>query len=474
MKSVFKFALFSSCIFVAGAAQAQEKTYPQFTIGGSLRAQALGEENNDLGTLGDEFQDSESLDAKIRATLDINQNTRAFTEVRGVLNYGDGGGEDPVTNEPLGQDHFAELRQLWIENRGIFGLPPLGVRFGRQRFSEPRSLWWNRDFDALRVSYDSTMFKGFLAAGQNMMSYRTGDDDFLEDDQDIFRVLAEGSWEYQYGHFVELRGAASHDHSGTEDVGTIIEDDDRDDEDGDLFWAGLRLKGSQLPAIADNNIKYHAEIMGVAGEADLQTSTAGPGANERTVTGNDDEDILGWAFDAGVEVPLPVYAEPSLILGYAFGSGDDGDGGTNNGFRQTGLHSNSNYIGLSDSAVNYYGFVLRPELSNIHIFTAGVSAPAFKASNMTLLYHYYRRSNDETDISSSGVNASLNGEDNDIGHGLDLSLNVNLTEEFGLPVKPFKGVHWRSMAGVFRAGEAYGEAEDENAFRARTELLFQF
>ncbi|MGQ0527050.1 MAG: alginate export family protein [Alphaproteobacteria bacterium] len=429
---IFKILLISGLYLLPASAYAAEQLSSKVKISGSVRFQATRNDNSDLGTSSENFSDSENIEGKIRIKEKLTDHLTFFNKDRFVINYGDGS-EDPETNKPLGQKDFLEIRQLWLQYNGLAGVKPLGMKIGRQRFSEPYGLWWNRDLDALRFSYDAALFTGFIAAGENLGSYRTTDEDFLEKDENIFRVMAEVTRQWKTDHYIEGRFAWQNDHSNMEDPGTIVPSLDRDAEDAELAWAGVRARGNNLPLLAGNSISYRVDILSVAGKANEQLTTAGP-ANNRTKTGSNRTDVLGWAFDAGLNVPLPLKPDALLLFDYAYGSGDDNAGnGTDHSFRQTGLDSNTSTYSDALSTINHYGFTLRPDLSNIHIWTPGFKTPGFKARHFTTLYHHYRLADKAAELRNSDVDAPLNGSDKDLGHAVGMMLSVNLTGEAELP-----------------------------------------
>lgn len=447
-----------------------------------IKAQASGEDHMDLGTASNDPADSEALEARVQVSGDITDNVSFFLQARGVKNYGSGGSVDSDTGEAAGRDDFLEWRQSWIEFDNLFDgvYSPFSIRVGRQRVKEDRGLWWNRDLDAASLRYDATLFNAHLTVGQNLAEYRTSNDTFGQDDQDILRVLGEAAWQWQYGQYIEGRFAYQNDYSGMEDAGSLISSSDRDDSDAKLFWAGLRLKGDVgglRPELEKTKVNYRFDLMAVSGKDEVQSSTSGPG-DLRTVTGTQDMDVFGWALDAEVGVPLPISIaeqKPIFILGYAFGSGDDDTtDNTDNGFRQTGLDGNTARPGNSTGSLHNYGSVLRPDLSNIHILTAGLTVPVTGATDISTLYHYYRLDEKATSLASSGIDATLNGTDTDLGQALDLMMNVNVTDEFGLPSDHVDRVDFKATVGAFRAGEAYASGEDETAVRGQVELRFRF
>lgn len=479
MRQIKSFLLSSACavlVSVCFSAMAHaEQKYGPVVVEGALKAQTTLIENDDLGTETNTFQDSQSLEARVRATGTITNDIKAMGEFRAVKSHGEGGGFDPDTGEALGADDFLELRQYWVQFTSVLGYTPLSAKIGRQRFSEPAGLWWGRDFDAVRVSYDTTLLNSFIAVGQNLASYRTTGSDFRNDDQDILRIFAESAWQWQYNHFLEARFVYMKDYSGRSALGSLVPADNRDDLDSDLVWAGLRSRG-QIPSMLSVRQKasYRIDLMGLAGHDKIEDTTAAA-VGVRSVSGYDDKDVLAWAFDSNLRLPLPVASDPELILGYAYGSGDDNTAdGTNHTFRQTGLDSNSTRYGLSMGSIHNFGSVLRPDLSNIHILTAGLSLPLFAATDVTGIYHYYLLDEESGDIATSGISAPLNNGDHELGHGFDLLFNTELTEEFGLNTGAIGPVTLKTTLGAFNAGEAYSAAEDEWSSRAYVELQIRF
>ena len=462
---------------MVGAFSLPAHAEPDFKFTTDLKAQFTLDENDDLGTRSNDTRDAQAYEVKFRADGKLTENISVLGEARAVENNGDGGSVDSDTGESSGRDDYIELRRYWIEYSDLFNISPLAVRVGRQRIRDEYALWWNRDLDAVTLRYDATLFRGLLAVGENLTEYRSSGDAFNRDDEDVLRVLGQTSWQYARGHYIEGRFAYQDDHSGMEGVGELISADDRDEQDGDLFWLGARVKGDIYSDLWNDTapFKYRADVMYLTGDEDVQTSAVGPG-DSRTVTSVSDNDVSGWGLDLGAEVPLPVYKSPVLILGYAFGSGDETAGdGEDDSFRQTGLDGNSSRLGVSSGSLNNYGSVLRPDLSNIHIVTAGLGVPLFKASDISTIYHYYALDENATSLATSGIDATLNGTDRDLGHGLDVVLNVDLREEFeSLKRSPFDRIGFKTTLGVFDGGDAFGAGEGETAYRGQMEFRFRF
>lgn len=461
---------------VSGPALAEDGWKDKVDVDARLTLQYIAEEDTDLGTTAENGSDSFSQQLQLLTGVDFTENWFGFFHGRALNIDGESGFDDDTGNSISANQSFFELRELYVEKKNLFNVLPLSLQVGRQRIREPRALWWNSDNDAVRLNYNSSLLNGFVAVSENLSSYRSNtDSDFRQDDEDRLRFLGEGSWQYRYNHFLEGRLLFEDDHSGVEAPGTIVNVANRDIEDQELAWAGIRATGSFLNMPAAHMLKYRADLIGVYGEETNITSVAGPGTDQRTVTGSMDRDVRAWAFDGGAIVDPASEGGAVFTLGYAFGSGDDSAGtGTNHEFRQTDMQGSSSRIGLERQQQRNYGEVLRPELSNLHVLSAGGAYPVSDATDVSLTYFYYHLDEDATSLRSSGVSAPLNGTDKSVGQGLDFIVNVNVGEQFDVDLPFAKRTDFRFVAGSFFPGDAYEPGASEDAYRLFSEIRFRF
>lgn len=461
--------------FGLSPAQAKDQIGPPLTFEGELKYQSIGEDNLDL--TDDGLNHTPSVEGRLKIKAFLPQDITAYWEGRAVKTRSGGTVEDDTGLQTPGSvDAFAEWRQSWVRFDEALGIVPLSFQIGRQRLSEPRALWWNKDFDAVRMMYDTTLFNGMLGLGENLASYRTSQDDFDASDKDRLRAFAEGSWMYHPDHHADLRLFFEKDHSGIEPVGAAVPTNDRDNDDARLLWAGARLWGEKsLNSGVLSGLDYAVDLMGVRGTEKSLGTTASADPAFRTVTGSSERDVRGWGLDANIDFALNAPLKPTLTLGYAFGSGDDDTtDGTDDAFRQTELNGNATRIGLSSTGIRNYGEVLRPELTNIHILTAGVGFPLFMSSDLTFLYHVYFLDEKAAPLGSASVSGTLTGEDSNLGQGLDAVASFDLSSELGLTSTFFDKTSLKMALGAFRAGDAYGIDEGETAMRGAVELRFRF
>lgn len=165
------------------------------------------------------------------------------------------------------------------------------------------------------------------------------------------------------------------------------------------------------------------------------------------------------AFDVGGTYRFTAAAmQPSVTLGYAYGSGDGNPDDTRNReFRQTGLQSNEGrFGGLTQFKI--YGETLDPELSNLKIFTLGFGFRP--ASNMfvDVVYHKYRLDKIGNDLRSTALTALINQDDTRLSKrvGSEIDFIVGFRNLFGI-----KRFGFELRAGWFFPGDAYRVEEGD-------------
>lgn len=217
---------------------------------------------------------------------------------------------------------------------------------------------------------------------------------------------------------------------------------DRADEDSDSETRyNSEYYGAGLQGVILGNVSYYAETVFESGESYITKPE-----------GNEKSKIAAYAVNSGINYFIPLQFNPTLILQYAFGSGDkyrddytdgnrpDDATGYDKGFISFGTYSG--------------GFALKPVLSNMHVFRGGVTIAPFsgagslilKKMSMGVKYSYYMKDEESSPIKSG--EASL--EDSDIGQGVDVSLRWQMFYDLSLYVN----------YGIFLPGAAY---EDDGA-----------
>lgn len=359
--------------------------------------------------------------------------------------------------------------ETWMFIDRLFG-SRFGFQVGRQNIVESRKWWWNEDLDAIRLHYDDfnwhfevAVAEEFLGGTSTNLGGTIDEDNGIDpEEEDVLRILTRGVWQYKRRHRIELFFFGQNDDSSTEQVGQKISDDEEDESDADLWWAGLRLTGK----VKDSNagrFEYWLDGAYVAGEESLlDFSSVGGGVSN--VDSRLESDVRGWGVDAGISWTLPYSWNPTLTFGYAFGSGDSNAGdGTDENFRQTGLHSNKMHFNGVDSFL-YYGELFRPELSNLHISTLALGIPFWKNSSIEFLYHDYWQVKAADSLRNTKIKASPNGIDKHIGQEWDVVIGL----------EEWKHVEVEMVGAVFRAGSAFGSLSGETAYTGIFKFNYNF
>ncbi|GJM15575.1 MAG: hypothetical protein DHS20C13_09020 [Thermodesulfobacteriota bacterium] len=173
------------------------------------------------------------------------------------------------------------------------------------------------------------------------------------------------------------------------------------------------------------------------------------------VTGEDgSNNISGFGFDVGSTYALDVRFEPSLTLGYAFGTRE---------FRQTGLQGNEgDFNGVVDFL--YYGEFFEPDLSNMSILTTGTGINPTEESSIDLVYHYYFQTDASDELRDSNLDVDPDGINKSLGSEIDLILGYEQKEE---------KLAIALSLGVFFPGNAF-PSDAVNGFITKLVMAYEF
>ena len=311
----------------------------------------------------------------------------------------------------------------------------LSLQTGRQNFRESREWWWDDDLDAVRIFYNRPFFHFEAGIAEQLFSLSTQDNGIPAEDEKVFRVLSRISWTWASKQMLGLFFLHQNDHSRQESIGKLIGDDDLDPVDGKVTWVGLRSL-NKFSTSDHGKFDFWMDGAWVHGEEhNIEFDDSGT-EGISVVKIIEDNDFEGWALDVGLTWESPLSWKPSFTLAYAIGSRE---------FRQTGLQDNNDRFGAV-SRFRYYGELLRPELSNLQIWTVGATLPFLQNSSVSALYHYYRQVDAQTFLRKGKIGPDPDGISPSIGHEWDL---VVALEEWK---------HWELefVTAVFKAGSAYG------------------
>lgn len=326
-----------------------------------------------------------------------------------------------------------------------------GLQFGNQNVSETREWWWDKDMDTLRLYYNRGPLHFELVGGKQLGGESTAQSIDPEHDE-VYRILGLGSWMWNSKQRIEFYFLKQWDRSTRENEGDIVKRRNRDNFDDNMVWFGARAIG-ELKLNSYGDLNYWLDIAGVHGDETV-FSYDSIDANQARVESRYDSKVNGWAFDIGAFWTLPLLFEPTFTLSYARASGDDNpDDGHDGTFRQTGINRNKwRFNGVNRFRI--YGELLRPDLSNLGIFTSAFGVRLLKNSSIELVYHKYDQVKAFDRLRDININADLNGISRDVGEEFNFIANF----------REWKRLELGITGAVFDAGQAFGDDNHDLAY----------
>ncbi len=304
-----------------------------------------------------------------------------------------------------------------IKLKNLYG--GLGLLLGRRKFEDERRWLYDKELDAVLLSFEAENLLVELSASRENLADR----DLLNEDKEKERINNYILFaDYQASDQIKLNGY-------------VVARDDRTNKKGSPVLIGVRSTGTLF-----DHLDHLFEFAHVTGE-------------------DGDKDIRGIALDIAATYRLDQPLNPYLKLGYAFGSGDpDPDDDTDKAFRQTGLQKNEEKFAGS-LRFKYYGEAFDPELSNMHIYTAGIGFRPSDIFSISFVYHYYRQDEIADELRDAAFTLEPNQDgtrrSRDLGSEIDVILGFREifdVENLGVDL----------AVGYFFPGDAYRVVVDES------------
>jgi alginate production protein len=325
---------------------------------------------------------------------------------------------DDEENKKQNQEKV-NLKQAFVSLTNI--VEGTKLKIGRQRIKDNREWILDEELDSIRLSYTYSQFGFDAFVGENKAKDLTDSND--KDDKVT-------------NYFAEIKFALNDDN----EVGAyVFARDDRSYENENPMFFGLHINGSPW-----NRWEYWANLAHVRGSSSSSK-------------------IRGIGLDFGFTHVLDVSYKPAFTFGYAYGSGDSNPSdGEDNNFRQTGLQDNNDkFSGVA--RLKYYGELVDPELSNLHIFTGGIGVRPTKKTSVDLVYHYYTQDESSSVIRDSNIDEKANGIQKDIGQEIDLVAAYRSRKHLTTSL----------VLGYFNPGKAFSSLAD-NAFFTEVKIQYDF
>jgi len=335
---------------------------------------------------------------------------------------------DEGTSPSQDEDMALRLGENFLYWSDAFGVPDLDLQFGRQDFDDQREWIYDENLDAFRAFWSVPGF------------------------------AIEGSVGTQIGGNTDPRN------QGNLHSSLYVSNNSRKKHlAGWMFYRDIDAftKGSQSFQ-AQKTLHVGARVLG---EWIPDTKSWVEGA--LLFGDREGRDLGAWAYDVGTTWE-PDFANPFYFtVGYALGSGEESTTGTDTRFSQTGFEDNSARFG-GVSSFRYYGELLRPELTNMGIFTTGIGAKITNDLSVDLVYHNYRLDVVTDDLDFFDPDDFTNIKPDSIAADPDLGWETDLV--FGM--RGFKGWDFKLIFAYFEPGDAL--PDQEGAFFSRFQMRFRF
>jgi alginate production protein len=299
------------------------------------------------------------------------------------------------------------------------------ISIGRQRIKDRREWVYDEELDAIRLTYRFQNFAFDFSASEKKDK---GLYDSLGSDERINNFVLFG----RYAPFKNTEIMA---------YGFVRDGRSKKRKENPIFY-GLQFTGEVL-----EGLDYWLSFGHVRGRS-----------------GSDK--LRGFGFDSGFTYELDLPLKPSIVLGYAFGSGDDNPSDdVDRSYRQTGLQDNTaKFNGYT--RIQYYGEMFDPELSNLAITTAGFGIKPLRKASIELIHHYYRQHKRSDEIRDAEINEDPDGLNKILGQEIDFVAAYKYRS---------KKMNIRSsiVLGYFMPGQAFPDDAD-NSFFAEIKVQFDF
>jgi alginate production protein len=372
-----------------------------------------GEGERDLG-LGDLDNTNEGYgDVQATAYWNSGLNWAAMFRAEGFAPTD----EVTVTDEdqPRESRSFARLREFWVEYNGITSYPGEVLRVGLQRLRDPDGMWFDRNIEAVRWIFDTTLVQTHIGVAESFLTYRSDDSDPPASMRDRTFVFGGAGTQWTAGHFIGARAIHAFDHN-VDFQDEQVDDDTRRDpkrSDRNLTWVDLYMHNGYYDTKEQPGWSYWADVSGLFGDRKDFTPAIDLLPEVET-----DNDVKAWATDVGLRYRMPTTVPVQFGAHYAIGSGSE-DGDREHRYEQTGLHSNLSRFTGTRSQVYRFNGALQADLTNLQVATAYLSIPQDRW-DASLVYSNFRRQHAGEPIVADGISIQPEGDGKALGDGYDL------------------------------------------------------
>jgi hypothetical protein len=342
--------------------------------------------------------------------------------------------QDELRDRDLEVD--GELTEAWLRARRPIGSGEGFLQIGRSRLREERGWWWDEEFESVRVGYESPLWRSQLGVGERLTQDEIDDDGRRDLRDELTWLFGELSHQWFFENFIEARWLTQIDRDRGPRTGASTSQLAADE---DVTWIGVSARGRAPAQWLGLPVRYWLDFAWVGGEEVRLRRAAGSSQVVR-----DPRHVDGTGLDLGATIETSLPATPAFTFAYAYGSSL---------YRQPSLKRNRSALS-GTPRFRFYGELLRPQLANLHVVTAGVGFALGPHLWLETLGHQYWQDRTRSELRDDPFVQSPDGKNRDLGRGVDVVLGLRPDGPWIFDV----------AYGVFWAGAAY-DAQGRDAHR---------
>ena len=346
---------------------------------------------------------------------------------------------------------------IW-KKKHLINLFPVGLLAGRKQFRDDRGWWYDNQLDVAQLQYNSTLVTAEVSYGGRLIDERVISETQNIGFEDSEFLIGHLDYQFYYQHHLQAFALYQNDDFSNNNIGRVVGGGSSFNPELDLLWLGFRFNG--LFSLPDRSkLNYWADFATVNGsERDFITTNLSP--TRKSITRIRDIDV---SYGYGVDFGLAWKAANNswgLAVNYAFGSGDNSENDRQSSYRQPAISNNKGRV-LGENRYRIYGELLRPELSNLQLFSLTAGRRLNDYYWLQAIYFHYWQIEADEELDASNFIVSPNGENKEIGNEIDLILVATWNENINAEL---------TLSG-FRAGSAFDNAaESKYAYKALLEI----
>ena len=331
-------------------------------------------------------------------------------------------------------DQFLGLKQAWVAYKGLSDHAGDVLVFGRARLRFDDGLLLDKDISTVNWQLHTTQLQAQFGIASRLDTFRTDDSELSPTIKNARYLIGQVRWQHHYRHYISAN--------------TVYGNQDEPGLEYDVLWTELALENG-----------YHKIN-------DPQTWTYNVGVLFASGTQQETNDINGGAVDLG----LRWQAESNRVFGgITYTAALEAE----EGYIQTGLHSNRSNFSGSRHRLHRFNEYARFELQNLEAATAMLGVNPAENVEIAVIVSQFSRVDTDYPVMATGMPIESYTDQADLGKGLDLVASYYFDKADPALISNTRIDSFvRLRFSTFQAGDAINVTE-ENPIRATLDWVMK-